>query len=427
MNRRDFLRNSAVLGATLGAASILPMTSVADTGDNSKFLFTLYAHGGWDPTSFCDPKMNIKGEPIMNNWGKTGETQTAGNIEYAPFADNERFFNKHYRKMLVINGVNVTTGSHQAGERFNKTGVMDFGYPSLAALYASIKYNNHLMPWITDGWRPTSGGLVAQTNVNGNYLKAFKTLTEPNNWQYGNSAHYVESDNLNLIRDFRNKRVLERASNSSEMMKQRSQYRRFIGAMAQGDGLPQFTELVASADYNGLNSGDSHYTKVVAALAGFASGVCVAADIKTDNMDTHNNHDIRGAEVLTRLTNQVDLLWHVAEQFGIADRLLVNIVSDIGRTPGYNEKNGKDHWSTTSTIVMENNPSWGNRVVGSSTHNHRAQDIDFVSMKPTGSASDITLSPNHIQSALRRYIGIDNHATSKQFSLADSHLIPNLF
>ena len=30
----------------------------------------MQADGGWDPTSFCDPKTNIRGEPIINHWAQ---------------------------------------------------------------------------------------------------------------------------------------------------------------------------------------------------------------------------------------------------------------------------------------------------------------------------------------------------------------------
>ena len=51
-------------------------------------------------------------------------------------------------------------------------------------------------------------------------------------------------------------------------------------------------------------------------------------------------------------TDGVDYLWEYAEQHGIADRLLVVIGSDFGRTNFYNADDGKDHWPICSYVIM---------------------------------------------------------------------------
>ncbi len=72
-------------------ASLLPTTSLwGMTGPEytGPLFMMVQAQGGWDVTSFCDPKMNVPGESIINNWANNGETQQVGNIRYAPFAGN---------------------------------------------------------------------------------------------------------------------------------------------------------------------------------------------------------------------------------------------------------------------------------------------------------------------------------------------------
>ncbi len=61
----------------------------------------------------------------------------AGNIPYAPFADNEAFFEKHHDKMPVINGVDFQTNSHTTGIVHGWSGRTGRGYPSLTALLAA--------------------------------------------------------------------------------------------------------------------------------------------------------------------------------------------------------------------------------------------------------------------------------------------------
>ena len=88
--RRDFLR----LASLAPFATVFPLLGEAATPFGGKFVVTVQARGGWDVTCFCDPKENQRGEPVITAWSNNNETQTSGNIKYAPFANNEAFFKK---------------------------------------------------------------------------------------------------------------------------------------------------------------------------------------------------------------------------------------------------------------------------------------------------------------------------------------------
>ena len=94
MDRRDFLRGLAAMTPMAGFR--LPLANASDY--RGKLFVFVQADGGWDPTSFCDPKTNTAGEPLINHWAKSAEIHQAGSISYAPFARNEAFFRKYYRE-----------------------------------------------------------------------------------------------------------------------------------------------------------------------------------------------------------------------------------------------------------------------------------------------------------------------------------------
>ena len=52
----------------------------------------------------------------------------AGNIPYAPFANNTAFFEKYHSRMLVINGVDAQTNSHTVGIVHDWSGRTAEGY-----------------------------------------------------------------------------------------------------------------------------------------------------------------------------------------------------------------------------------------------------------------------------------------------------------
>ena len=57
MNRRNFCKGLLAAGTSAGFR--LPLANAADY--RGKLFVFVQADGGWDPTSFCDPKTNTLG------------------------------------------------------------------------------------------------------------------------------------------------------------------------------------------------------------------------------------------------------------------------------------------------------------------------------------------------------------------------------
>jgi hypothetical protein len=152
------------------------------------------------------------------------------------------------------------------------------------------------------------------------------------------------------------------------------------------------------------------------ALAAYKSGLCVSCDLVSWGFDTHANHDADQGTAMRRLQNGIEFLWAEAERQGIAHKLKVLVSSDFGRTPEYNDGEGKDHWPVGSAVFMQKNASWADRVIGSTSVNHEALAIDPVSFQP--SESGIVLQPKDIQQNMRILAGIDQHPLSLKFPLA---------
>jgi hypothetical protein len=100
----------------------------------------------------------------------------------------------------------------------------------------------------------------------------------------------------------------------------------------------------------------------------------------------------------------------------IADRLVVCISSDFGRTPEYNDDGGKDHWPIGSAIFMKRGAPWADRVVGATDAGHNALAIDPQTLAPVGNGG-IVLRPKHVQAAYRALAGVEAHALSQRFPL----------
>jgi len=143
MNRRDFLKFSSIAGLS----TALPSLNLygAHDGYVGPLWLNIDAFGGWDPTSFCDPKGYTTAlDPLrLNNYPSTAiQTILNSPITLAPAHDGYDttiqpyvmldFFKKYKDKLLIINGINNQTNSHNDGQRHTWSGELGRqGYPNI--------------------------------------------------------------------------------------------------------------------------------------------------------------------------------------------------------------------------------------------------------------------------------------------------------
>ena len=426
MQRRNFVKGMLAVGACSGFR--VPLANAADyTG---KLFVFVQADGGWDPTSFCDPKTNTAGELKINNWADDNEVLEAGNIRYAPFANNQAFFGKHYQRMLVINGVDAQTNSHTAGVVHNWSGRISEGYPTTTALLGTHNGSGLAMPYLSFGGFSNTAGVGVFTRLDdpGEILNIARPNLDEGDRSRRPYFSPVDWETLTRHRDNR----LARLAAAPNLLPREARNRiLYAGALQEGatEGLRVFADLVpgedqfAPVDENGVLGYRSDLKRQAQlAVLAFKAGVAVSADLFLSGFDTHDQHDANHGWLLGALTDSVDYLWDYAEQQGVADRLVVVMGSDFARTNSYNADNGKDHWPYGSFVVMEKNQTWTNRVVGETDELHFAKKIN-----PTTLAADDTgthIYPRHIHKALRKYLGIENSEAGLLFPFNNTEDLP---
>ncbi|MDE0265313.1 MAG: DUF1501 domain-containing protein [Bryobacterales bacterium] len=425
MDRRSFMQVMVSVGAVTGFR--VPLANGANY--NGKLFVFVQATGGWDPTSFCDPKTNIAGEPIINHWAEAGEVRQAGNIRYAPFAKNQAFFDKYYQRILVVNGVDAQTNSHSAGVTHNWSGRISEGYPTTTALLAAHNGAGLSMPYLSFGGFSNTSGVTVFTRLNNpseirNIAKPELSAGDPTR------RPYLSAEDWASITRHRDKRVARLAAAPNLMprdARNRELYAAALGADA-AEGLRVFADMIpGEAELNlveefGLYRSSLKRQAQLTVLA-FKAGVAVSADLRLGGFDTHDNHDPDQNWLLGNLTDSIDYLWDFAELHGVADRMVVVMGSDFGRTNKYNSDLGKDHWPIGSFIVMEKNQRWTNRVVGETDELHFAYRVDPRTLR-RNDAAGTRIHPKHIHKALRKYLGVGDTADSLRFPFNNTEDLP---
>jgi len=448
MKRRDFLKAAGLLsvGSVLPMVPSLKLYAAHDNYAGPLWL-TIDARGGWDPTSFCDPKgyADANDPARLNNY-PSANIEQVGNFSVAPppdsFATNttlfttKDFFQNHFEKLLVVNGIDSQTNSHSDGQRHNWSGELARqGFPNIGALVAGTLANNRALPFITNGGYSAGGGLTTPVRIDSRGLNALFEIAYPNRSQNaGNSSSrtYFSDDVMQLV-DQANASRLDAVHDAQQLIRIKSsieKLRSARGASAHmtdlADNLEQVPEKTL-AYFNGRDRAQSLYRQGRIALAAYETGVTASAHISAGGFDTHSNHDQNHYPRLMDFLQGIDGIIQEAKDRGLDDRIVVVVGSDFGRTNKYNDGNGKDHWPVTSMMFMGNSQQviTGNRVVGQSTDAHKAVKIDPVSFAPdvdNTNSQSIRITPAYVHRALRKLAGVDNSSQATSFGLKGSDI-----
>ncbi len=417
LKRRTFVKGLLATAGSAVSGFRLPLANAAD--HEGKLFVFVQADGGWDPTSFCDPKTNMPGEKVINHWAERGEIRQAGNLLYADFGNNAEFFEKYYDRMLVINGVDAQTNSHTVGIVHNWSGRVSEGYPSMTALLAAHHGSGLSLSYLSFGGFSDTAGLTTYTRLT--HAGVIRNIATPAVSRWHDHDLFFNQAEWKTLKGYREANIARLAA-ASHLLPRAGRNRRLYETALSSEateGLKAYAALIPPEDeleqwevFDYLESKLRRQAQLT--ILAFKARVAVSADLYLGAFDTHANHDRDHNWLLANLTDSVDYLWEYAETHGVADRLVVVMGSDFGRTNHYNVDAGKDHWPIGSFVVMEKNQPWTNRIVGETDALHFAHRIHPRTLR-RDDANGTIIHPKHIHKALRRYFGIENSMGAQRF------------
>lgn len=426
MDRRNFLKLTSLAGLAVvsptvfagrrqGATLTTPdsMPSLAYSGPLWVFL---NAGGGWDPTSLCDPKGG-KGpdDPdAMNRAFTFDQIEAEGNISYpdigtmdSPTAYRD-FFTKHAKNLRVINGFDMQSNGHDSGSRHCFSGRLAEGYPSLAALIAAIHGPDLPMSYLSFGGFDDTQGQVARTR-SGN-TAALARIAYPDRRDPDDEAttfHSKSAAGLILkAQEGRRDRLLA----AEQLPRVRDAISMLYASRTGSNELKKLQQYLPELD-NGPNP---LIRQIQVAVAAFKAGITLSVNLDHGGFDTHGDHDAQHIPRLVNIIQGIDFLTLEMERQGLGNNFVLYCGSDFGRTPGYNDTNGKDHWAITSLMLMGKGIG-GNKVIGKTTDRHDALKWDPKTLKE--SESGIHIEPRHIHANLRKLAGIADHELMRNYPL----------
>lgn len=424
MDRRDFLKIASTAGLGVAAAGLPFASDAAAAPYEGTFWITINAGGGWDVTSFCDPKgAKDANDPDPMNHYLAADIGTAvgsaSNMRYAPdpAGANKAFFDKYAKDLMVLNGVDNSTNSHDVGSRVTWSGTLVENKASFAALVAAAYGNALPMAYITNGGYDVAAGTVAVTrvgNIDAVRRIAYPAVIDPL-YDPDKTPFYTDETESRIMaaRDAR----LQAAMGKQNLPRLKQSMNMLYTARSGQNELKKLTEFLPAQLAQG-----SLQRQAQIALAAYRAGICVSANLGIGGFDTHGNNDQQQFNQLAQIWEGVDFLIEEAKAAGVWGNIVIMIGSDFGRTPGYNDGDGKDHWSITSMLLMGKGIP-GDKVIGKTTDRHNPYNIDPKTLEAV-EGSGIRLKPGHVHRALRRLAGIDGNPILTRFPIKEKEEIP---
>jgi uncharacterized protein (DUF1501 family) len=406
--RRTLSRRRLLQGAAAGAGALaLPRPARAAVApEDRKFIFVVN-YGGWDPTRVFAPAFDNPAVDMEYN----AAAVTAGTLEYvgSPERPSVRaFFEDHWDRSVILNGLLVPSVAHDACLRLALTGRGAQDGADWAAIIGGEAAERFTLPAVA----------LAGPSYPGIYGASVTSLGQTNQL-----VGLLTGDLLSRS-DERVRRLDWRAESTIDAyLARRGPAWRDAGAgqSARREALGEayalsiertrtLKDLLFSVDWSG--------GATFAASAGVAVDLlrlglsrCATMMYLGNAWDTHQAND--GAQsqnfelLFGELVALMDLLEATPGEAGgtLADETVVVVLSEMGRTPKLNADLGKDHWPVTSALLVGPGLA-GGRVIGAFDELFYGAPVDLDTGE-VDEAMGATLSCDVLGGTLLTLAGLD--------------------
>lgn len=438
MHRRQFMKLVSTLSSTIPSWALTPAAFGQQVAPSSSaILCMVFARGGLDQNSWTDPRAG-------GGYGQyTFDSISSGRkkIFCAPMGKNNAFFDEFQDKMIVINGLYINDTGHDRGWG-PKSGMKDNrNYPHICEIYAdSFPPNSYRVPWYSASDHESVINKVQPTRIP-SHAEFVRQFNPPGNSQPDTAMDIAMKQRAASMTHFSGTGNLPAYENAVKYLELADRVRA-SGAVA---GLGNFYDIdYASGEFAGRK--DQGLSEANVALKAAALGLTNCIQLHSHgkgffdgkySFDAHDDHaDRYNTTALPCLTDFLRFVFKKASDYGIANRLLICLYSEMGRNT-INSDNGKDHWAVGGmTFISGGLPGFvGNRVIGATTKDNHSLLVRFSDGATNGSyigrgssfkESDDNqgrdfrvLTPGVVMHSLRQYLKVDTTDASKSKPLMD--------
>lgn len=331
-------------------------SALAQSADMNMNYLLLYVPGGWDVTGCFDPKLGRDNIDAMS-----GEIGRFSGIDVC--VDQSRpavtaFFERYAENSIVINGLQVRSIAHESCATRILTGTSNELAPDIGMMYAASRQTQSPIPYFVLGnqaYGGQQGQFMARAGTIGQFVRLLgeersynRLFLRPSTQFYPSEAEqaliegYLDTEAARYLPDSASRQVQD-----FSRMRQNGTV---LHSAYAGQDAPGFQlELRGQIDL---------------AIRTLQSGVSRVIQLEHEkDWDTHSNNELRQIVAYEHLFSELAYLIGQLEIAGLWSNTLVQVVSEMSRTPKLNDQDGKDHWPVASSLIMSGALE-GGRTIG---------------------------------------------------------------
>ncbi len=408
-SRRDFLRAGTLSLGSLMLPGLL--AARAAKGEESfvrdKSVVLLYLSGGASHIETFDPKMDAP----AGTRSVTGEVQTS--LPGVTFGGTFPRLASHADKLAIIRSFSHRVGSHEDAHVHVLSGGTDpqgkqqDGY-SMGSYFTRMRGTNH-----PETGMPTYV-LLTEKEIDGQYRKEINRVNKgswpgslgPSFSPFGHQIGWAGENDKQQDRPKKDplaasiklnlpQQVLE---NRVQLLQSIDRFNRKVDSSGTMDAVDKFTaqamnlilggaadafdyskedpRLIERYDTSDVRIGHKLFRpstlgKQMLLARRLCEAGCGYVTVHSAGWDMHadgnNPGMVKGMDMLGRTLDQaVSTFLEDVEDRGLADKILLVITGDFGRTPRVNKKGGRDHWAKLGTLAFAGGGLRMGQVIGKS-------------------------------------------------------------
>ena len=378
MNRRSFLKTSALATAAAGVGVARPARAAVNANPPNRFVF-INLGGGWDSTYVVDPK---PGYATVSQ--PPGELLDYGNIRVwnwrpkvlptDPDSNVKLFFDAYASQAAIVKGINLRSVSHDICAQRIYTGRQGGTHPDMATMIAYARGFDLPVPYmILNGpaWAGPYGAAVGRVGETGQ----LRTLIDPSGADYL-SFRPTSQDEVD-IETFHRAVALRQQTTRGSVGYNRDRIQDFIDSLDRADRLRDLGQ--------NINFGGTVQTAVE--IFRYNLSMCVMMN-GPGGYDTHGGNMAQGPMqdqvfgLMMQLFQALEAEPDTVNGGNMLEHTCVVLTSEMTRTPMLNGGQGKDHWPVGAALVV--GAGVANRQVGETGEGQVALPLNLETGEVTG-------------------------------------------
>ena len=386
-SRRQFIQGAF---GTVGASFLPRLISAEEDSTERKFLF-VFCQGGWDQTHLFAPLWNNQHIDMEHN-------SFLGEIGGIQFVDSEQkpyvrdFLERYHNQTCFINGIGVRSLAHNTCMRLMYSGTPNTISNDWASIIAANSQTNPLLPLV----------VMSGPNYVADYNSAVTRVG--NNGQLGDLFDPEEFTSIEL--DALEDQWVQELHSLRGSRAGRHEYLRGKSLTAERNlqdiqELRHIIDLSPVSEEGGSQSSFLDDLNLALTLLAGNAARCVSLQHKGWmglGYDTHAANELQVLNI-NELFKELLTVYQALEITNpqLFENLTIVLLSEMGRFPKLDDRQGKTHWMHTSSVLIGSGVR-GNQVIGAYDNDCYGQPISLETGELTQNGP--YLLPSHIGSTL---------------------------